>query len=244
MSNQQGPDKGALQPTWPTGSDAERGKGPLPSSPVLSALILAQIALRRWTELYARLQNESGEVVSRKLDYNLPPAEHVKALEAVAEALEHVKAVPSTARSHGAAPIKQCPDGQKCANTETGQCWGSCVRQSFAQRSSIGTPTDAGVWGGNADGLTALLEQNKSLTSRLACMTDRWKLQCDDAENARLELAELKRRSASATSIDLRNDDLRELPDFQLRRLHARVLAEFNYRALATTDGGHDVPSK
>lgn len=51
------------------------------------ALILAQSALRRWTDLYAKLQNESGEVVSRKLDYNLPPADHVRALEAIAEAL-------------------------------------------------------------------------------------------------------------------------------------------------------------
>lgn len=52
-----------------------------------SALYLAQSALRRWTDLYAKLQNESGEVVSRKLDYNLPPADHVKALEALDEAL-------------------------------------------------------------------------------------------------------------------------------------------------------------
>lgn len=51
------------------------------------ALLLAQSALRRWTDLYAHLQNESGERVSRVLDYNLPPADHVKALEAVAEAL-------------------------------------------------------------------------------------------------------------------------------------------------------------
>ena len=40
-----------------------------------AALILAQCALRRWTDLYAKLQNESGHVVSRKLDYNLPPAD-------------------------------------------------------------------------------------------------------------------------------------------------------------------------
>lgn len=51
------------------------------------ALILAQNALRRWTDLYAKLQNDCGEVVSRKLDYNLPPADHVRALEAIAEAL-------------------------------------------------------------------------------------------------------------------------------------------------------------
>lgn len=51
------------------------------------ALILAQIALRRWTDLYAHLQNECGHVVSRKLDYNLPPSDHVKALEAIADAL-------------------------------------------------------------------------------------------------------------------------------------------------------------
>lgn len=54
---------------------------------VKSALLLARSALRRWTDLYAHLQNESGEVVSRKLDYNLPPADHVKALEAIDEAL-------------------------------------------------------------------------------------------------------------------------------------------------------------
>lgn len=49
------------------------------------ALRLAQSALRQWTDLYARLQNESGFVVSRKLDYNLPPANHLKALEAIEE---------------------------------------------------------------------------------------------------------------------------------------------------------------
>jgi hypothetical protein len=49
------------------------------------ALRLAQSALRQWTDLYARLQNESGVVVSRRLDYNLPPANHLKALEAIEE---------------------------------------------------------------------------------------------------------------------------------------------------------------
>ena len=51
------------------------------------ALVLAQCALSRWTVLYAHLQNECGQVVSRKLDYNLPPADHVNALEAIADAL-------------------------------------------------------------------------------------------------------------------------------------------------------------
>jgi hypothetical protein len=58
---------------------------------VYQALLLAQIALRRWTDLYARLQNECGEVISRKLDYNLPPADHVPALEAIAEVLKGQK---------------------------------------------------------------------------------------------------------------------------------------------------------
>lgn len=58
-------------------------------------LMLAQRALRRWTVLYAHLQNDCGEVVSRKLDYNLPPAEHLKALEAIEDALGP-KSVPPT----------------------------------------------------------------------------------------------------------------------------------------------------
>jgi hypothetical protein len=50
---------------------------------VTAALVFAQAELRRWTELYAHLQNECGEVVSRKLDYKLPPAGHLRALEAI-----------------------------------------------------------------------------------------------------------------------------------------------------------------
>jgi hypothetical protein len=84
---------------WLADSVREGQQGPAPSAPILEALILAQIVLRRWTELYAKLQNECGEVVSRKLDYNLPPADHVRALESIAAALEHVKALPSVPTS-------------------------------------------------------------------------------------------------------------------------------------------------
>jgi len=55
------------------------------------ALRLARSALRQWTEKYAHLQNECGERVSRVLDYNLPPADHLRALEAIEE---HFKAGP------------------------------------------------------------------------------------------------------------------------------------------------------
>lgn len=78
---------------------------------VREALLLAQSALRRWTNLYAHLQNECGEVVSRKLDYNLPPAEHVKALEAIDAALQ---SLPSTA----AMPSEGSADENAAANRE------------------------------------------------------------------------------------------------------------------------------
>lgn len=70
---------------------------------------------------------------------------------------------------------------------------------------------DAAAWDGNADGLTALLEENKRL-KELA------KRQMNDAEAARLEIAEAKAllaRSSTATS-----DPMQEL--------RAEEIAEFN----------------
>lgn len=64
------------------------------------ALLLAQRALHGWAKLYARLQNETTAHVSRAMDYNLPPADHVRALEAIAEALS---AAASPADDHATA---------------------------------------------------------------------------------------------------------------------------------------------
>lgn len=50
-------------------------------------LRIARSALRQWTVKYAHLQNECGERVGRVLDYNLPPADHLKALEAIEDLL-------------------------------------------------------------------------------------------------------------------------------------------------------------
>lgn len=70
-----------------TGCRAQANKFYIKPDNVKSALLYAQSALRRWTELYAKLQNECGEATSRKLDYNLPPADHLRALEAIEAAL-------------------------------------------------------------------------------------------------------------------------------------------------------------
>jgi len=56
--------------------------------PCQSALILARAALRRWQAMYAHLSNETTAHVARAMDYNLPPADHVAALEAIEEALK------------------------------------------------------------------------------------------------------------------------------------------------------------
>ncbi len=67
----------------------------------------------------------------------------------------------------------------------------AALRPSLAAQ---GLPPDANSHGGNADGLFALLEENK----RLKALAER---QMNDAEAARLELAEWKQRSPQAPQL-------------------------------------------
>ena len=68
---------------------------------VTAALIMAQSVLRRWADLYARLANESGPLMERKMDYVLPPADHVRTLEAIEVAIP-LSLVPALAPSESA----------------------------------------------------------------------------------------------------------------------------------------------
>lgn len=86
-----------------TGCRAQPNKFYIKPDNVKTALLYAQSALRRWTELYAKLQNECGNAISRKLDYNLPPADHLRALEAIAEALSTCS---ESTRSDGPKPCQ------------------------------------------------------------------------------------------------------------------------------------------
>lgn len=49
----------------------------------LSAVRNCRRVLLQWQRLYARLANECGPMLGRKLDYNLPPADHVRVLEEI-----------------------------------------------------------------------------------------------------------------------------------------------------------------
>lgn len=51
------------------------------------ALVIAQRVLRHWSELYAEWSQANGHMEAL-FDRRLPPADHVKALEAIAAALE------------------------------------------------------------------------------------------------------------------------------------------------------------
>lgn len=51
------------------------------------ALLIAQRVLRRWAELYAEWSNANGQM-ERLMDRRLPPADHVRALEVIADALD------------------------------------------------------------------------------------------------------------------------------------------------------------
>jgi hypothetical protein len=53
---------------------------------VLDALLLARRVLRRWTELYAEWSQANGHMEAL-FDRRLPPADHIKAQEAVQAAL-------------------------------------------------------------------------------------------------------------------------------------------------------------
>ena len=61
------------------------------NDPIIEALLLAQIALNRWQELYADLSNNCGPIVERKLDYKLPPADHVRAMESITDAIDFIQ---------------------------------------------------------------------------------------------------------------------------------------------------------
>jgi hypothetical protein len=113
------------------------------------ALRLCQAALRCWTDLYAKLQNESGERVSRVLDYNLPPGDHVRALEAIEEhfkAGQHASA--SSGWAHGEEGGKivdaERPSNEQQAAGDSGPTTGAMVRSEPVAPASSAESFDLG----------------------------------------------------------------------------------------------------
>lgn len=112
---------------WPADETAHEPKGPAPYNPVLGALILAQSALRRWTELYSVWSAQMPVQMDRKL----PPGDHVRALEAIAEAMEAVKMLP-----RAASPARCIPEGWKLVPVEPTQ-------RIIERMEGVGGPADA-----------------------------------------------------------------------------------------------------
>lgn len=119
--------------------------------------------------------------------------------------------VPSTARVHD---VDVKPDEKGWHSFDCPACGAHCAAAKEAFGVSSTRPPDAGAWDGNAHGLTALLEENK----RLKELAER---QTNDAEAARLELAEFRlnsERAIAALSAIEAHADTKRL-DFMERHL-------------------------